>query len=138
MQTAPYENAIVARVQGVTPRVFVSEVPDSTPTPAFPYVTLFFGGPIRAGTDHHITSSRNDTMVAYGTAQVQSLTDASARDVADVVRNALSGFIPPNCGELIIEGGLSYSNGTNAVPPTKYYREVGFTFRTNLQSAFNE
>lgn len=133
MLTAPYEDAIKARVQSVIPRVYVSEVPDDEPTPAYPYVTLFFGGPIRQGFDHHISGTRNDTMVAYGTAQIQSLTDVSARDVADRVRDVLMGYVAPNCGEIIVEGGLSYSNGTNAVPPTKYYREVGFTFRTNLQ-----
>jgi len=131
--TATYEDAITARVQSVAPRVWVNEVPDDVLTPAMPYVVLYFGGPIRAAFDHHIAGSRNDTLVAYCTAQVISETDTSARDVADRVRDALSGFIPPNCGELTIEGGLSYSNASNTVPPTKFYREVGATFRTNLQ-----
>lgn len=133
MLDATYEDEIKARVQSVTPRVWVTEVPDDIPTPAYPYVILYFGGPVRTGFDHHITSSRNDTMVAYCTAQVISATDASARDVAVRIRDALMGFIPTNCGEVTIEGGLAYSNASNNVPPTKFFREVGGTFRTNLQ-----
>lgn len=132
LDTGPFEDAIKARVQSVTPRVFVSEVPPDEPTPAMPYVILYFGGPIRSGRDHHITSVRNDTQIGYCTAQVISKTDTSARDVNNLVRNALVGYRPPDCGEMIPGGGLAYSNGSNDVRPTKYYRESGYTFATNL------
>jgi hypothetical protein len=131
--TGPYEDDIKATVQGVISRVFISEVPGDLPTPAFPYVVIYFGGPIRSGRDHHITSTRNDTTISYCTVQVVSETDTSARDVNDRIRNALVGHRPPDCGEMVLEGGLARSNGTNEVKPTRYYRETGYSFRSNLQ-----
>lgn len=132
LDTAPLENDIKARVQTVTPRVYISEVPSDTPTPDMPYVVIYFGGPIRGARDHHITSSRNDTMIGYCTVRVTSSTDTSARDVNNAIRNALAGHIPPDCGEMIVEGGLTYSNGTSTVKPSSYFRETGYTYRTNL------
>lgn len=133
LDSAPYENDIKATVLAVTPRVFISEVPSDLPTPQAPYVVIYFGGPIRAGRDHHITSTRNDTTISYCTVQVVSETDTSARDVNDLIRNALVGHRPPDCGEMVLEGGLARSNGTNEVKPTRYYRETGYSFRSNLQ-----
>lgn len=133
MKTATYEAEIEARVKTVANRVFVTEVPPGTPTPAYPYVIIRFGGPVRGYRDRHITSTKNDTMIAYCTMQVISETDASARDLADRIRDAVTGYIPTNCGEMACEGGMAYSNATNTNPPTKFFREVGFTFRTNLQ-----
>lgn len=132
LNTAPFEDAIKARVETVTPRVFVSEVPADLPTPQMPYVILYFGGPIHSARDHHITSVRNDLQTGYCTSQVISRTDQSARDVNNLVRNALIGYRPPDCGEMIPSGGLTYSNGSNDVKPTKYYRESGYTYATNL------
>lgn len=132
LDTGPLEDDIKALVQTVTPRVFISEVPGDVPTPTMPYVVLYFGGPIRAATDHHITSTRNDTTIGYCTARVVSSTDTSARDVNNRIRNALVGHRPPDAGEMVLEGGLSRSNGTGAVPPTKYYRETGYSYRCNL------
>lgn len=132
LDTGPAEDAIKARVLTVTPRVFVSEVPADQPTPEMPYVILYFGGPIRSARDHHITSVRNDTLIGYCTAQVISRTDISARDVNNRVRDALVGYRPPDSGEMIPGGGLAYSNGSNDVKPTKYYRESGYTYATNL------
>lgn len=133
LHTAPAENDIKATIEVVTPRVFVSEVPGDLPTPAYPYVVIYFGGPIRSGGDHHITSTRNDTTIGYCTVQVVSETDTSARDVNDRIRNALVGHRPPDCGEMILETGAARSNGTNEVKPTKYYRETGYSYRSNLQ-----
>lgn len=132
--TAPYEDAIKAQVETATPRVWVTEVPAEVPTPQTPYVVLYFGGPVRTAFDHHMALSQNDSMVAYCTIQVVSRTDISARDVADRVRQAMLGFVPPNSGQTQIEGALSYSNATEAAPPTLFYREIGLTFVTNQVS----
>lgn len=133
LDTGPLEDDIQAVVTTVCPRVWVSEIPSDVATPKYPYVILYFGGPIRSASDHHITSSRNDTTIGYCTVQVVSTTDKSARDVNNLVRNALVGHRPPDAGEMVSEGGLAYSRGNNDVTPTKYYRETGYSYRTNLQ-----
>jgi hypothetical protein len=133
LDTGPLEDDIEAVVRTVCSRVWVSEIPDDVPTPQTPYIIIYFGGPIRSAADHHITSTRNDTMIGYCTVQVVSKTDKSARDVNNLVRNALVGHRPPDAGEMVSEGGLAYSRGNNDVTPTKYYRETGYSYRTNLQ-----
>lgn len=133
LNTAPAEDDIKATVQAVTPRVFITEVPSDVPTPAMPYVVIYFGGPIRAASDHHITSTRADTTIGYCTVQVVSETDTSARDVNNRILNALVGHRPPDCGEMVLETGAARSNGTNEVKPTRYYRETGYSYRSNLQ-----
>jgi hypothetical protein len=132
LDTGPLEDDIEALVKTVIPRVWVSEIPADVVTPGYPYVILYFGGPIRSAADHHITSVRNDTMIGYCTVQVVSETDKSARDVNNRIRNALVGHRPPDAGEMASEGGLAYSRGNNDVKPTKYYRETGYSYRTNL------
>lgn len=133
LSTAPFETDIQNRVLTVNPRVFVSEIPDAIPTPAMPYVVIYFGDPIRASGDHHMVSTRNDTNIGYCTVRVTSSTDTSARDVNDLIRDALVGFRPTDCGEMSLGGRMAYSNGSNDVKPTKYYRETGYSYRTNLQ-----
>jgi hypothetical protein len=133
LATAPLEDDIVSIVSAILPRVYVSQVPADVPTPQVPYIVLYFGGPIRTAGDHHITSTRNDTTMGFCTVQVISETDTSARDVNDRVRDALVGHRPPDAGEMVLENGLSYSRGNNEVTPTKYYRESGYSFRSNLQ-----
>lgn len=132
LDTGPLEDDIEAVVSSVISRVWVSEVPSDIPTPQMPYAIIFFGGPVRSASDHHITSTRNDTGIGYCTVQIISKTDKSARDVNNRVRNALVGHRPPDAGEMASEGGLSYSRGTNDVKPTTYYRETGYSYRTNL------
>jgi hypothetical protein len=132
LNTAPLEDDIVATVAAVTPRVFVSEVPDGIPTPQSPYVVIYFGGPVRSARDHHITSTRNDLTIGYCTVRVISETDKSARDVNNRIRDALVGHRPPDAGEMYLEGGLTYSNGSSTVAPTKFYRETGYSWSSNL------
>lgn len=132
LDTGPLEDDIEAVVKTVCTRTWVSEIPSDVATPQMPYVILYFGGPIRSASDHHITSVRNDTMIGYCTVQVVSSTDKSARDVNNRIRNALVGYRPTDAGEMASEGGLAYSRGNNDVKPTKYYRETGYSYRTNL------
>lgn len=132
LSTATTEDQIVNRLKTINPRVYVSAVPSDI-TPKYPLMVCYFGGPVRAARGRHITSTRNDPLVGYLTVQVTSLTDTSARDVNDLVRDSLVGFVPDNSGEMVLEGGLSYSSGNNDAPPVKYYRESAFSYVTNRQ-----
>jgi hypothetical protein len=132
LSTSSVEDAIEERLKTINPRVYISEVPDDVSTPKSPYIVVYFGGPIRAAGDHHITSSRNDTNIFYCTVQVIGRTDKAARDVNNLIRDSLTGFRPPDCGEMVLEGGLSYSSGNGDTKPTDYYRETGYSMRTNL------
>lgn len=135
LDTEPTEKDIQARVESVfpgTPRVWVSQVPDSIKTPQYPYAVLYFGMPVRIGTDHHLTSTRNDTLRGFVTVQWVSTDDDSCRDMVNKTRVALTGYKPVDSGEMTLEGGTSYSSASTAVKPSLYYRETGFSYMTNL------
>lgn len=135
LDTTPTEKDIKTQVESLfpsTPRVWVSAVPDDMPTPKYPYAVLYFGMPVRIGTDHHITSTRNDTLRGFVTVQWISQNDDSCRDMANKTRALLTGYRPVDSGEMLLEGGTSYSSANGGVKPTLYYRETGFSYLTNL------
>jgi hypothetical protein len=131
LDTTQTETDIINRIKTVLPRVYITEVPDGT-DPGDPYVVVYFGEPSRIGTDHHLTSTRNDTLRGFLTIQVISRTDAAASAIKNRIKNALVGFRPADSGEIIAEGGLSYSEASTSGASTKYYRELGFSYMTNL------
>ncbi len=135
LDTEPTEKDIKTRIETLfpgTPRVWVSAVPDNVPTPQTPYCVLYFGSPVRTGSDHHITSTRNDTLRGFVTVQWISRDDESCRAMANKTRNLLTGYRPVDSGEMILEGGGSYSSANGGVKPTLFYRETGYSYRTNL------
>lgn len=97
-----------------------------------PFIVVYSGGPIRSGTDHHITGSRNDTTVLYWTIAIYSPRVDTTNLLAGQVVTLLAGYRPPDCGEMMLDGGLSYERGSNTVRPTQYVREIAFTARSNL------
>jgi len=131
LDTTQAEAAIVARLVTVLSRVYVTEVPDSV-TPVYPLVVIYFGDPVRIGTDRGIVSTRNDTQRGFAVIQVQAPTDAAARDIKNKIRVSMVGYRPTDCGEMVLEGGYGYSKAATTVKPTIYYREVGMSWLTNL------
>src|SRR5664280_693982 len=119
-KTGPTEDSIITQLETVISRVYETIVPSGI-APVYPLIVVYFGTPARSGSDHHMTSVRNDTQIGYLTVQTISTTSISARDINDKVRDKLVGFIPVDGGEMVPEGGISYSKGNNDVPPTKYY-----------------
>lgn len=135
LDTTQTEVDIENRIKTVMPRVWVTEVPMGV-NPGDPYAVVYFGDPIRTATDHHITSTRNDTLRGYFTVQVIASTEAAARAVKNRIKNALVGYVPTDSGEIMSEGGMSYSAANTSGSSTKYYREMGFSYFTNL--GFND
>ena len=131
LDTTQAEAAIVSRLITVLSRVYVTEVPDSV-TPVYPLVVIYFGDPVRIGTDRGIVSTRNDTQRGFAVIQVQAPTDAAARDIKNKIRVSMVGYRPTDCGEMVLEGGYGYSKAATTVKPTIYYREVGMSWLTNL------
>ena len=132
VDTSSTEADILTRLRSKFPRVYPEGVPDETPTPAMPYVLVYFTTPRRAAGDHHIVSSRHDTNTLGVTVKVVSLTYESARAAMGTVLDSLTGYRPTNSGEMILEGGSSYTPTGSGVKPTAYSREVAFTVKTNL------
>lgn len=139
LETAPIEEAIESRLDAnMAQQIFNSEAPEDAELAIVnglfkPYLVLYFGGPVRAQGDHHIVSTRHDTTIFYCTVQVNAARYTEARDIKDRVVELLTGFRPPNAGEMILEGGMGYSrNAGSKELPTVYVRETAFTMRANL------
>jgi len=95
-------------------------------------VTLRWVEPIRTGTDHHMCGVRNDTLRAGVMVTAVSQDDTSARRLKNRITAALTGYRPPDCGEMMLEGGLSHSTANTDPKPTTYSRMLAYTFMTNL------
>lgn len=132
LDTTQAETDIINRLKTVAvPRVYTTEVPDGV-SPTYPLIVVYFGDPARITTDRGIVTTRDDTLRGYALVQIQAPTDAAANIVKNKVRANLTGYRPTDCGEMMLEGGFSYSRSSSTAPPTIYYREVAFSWLTNL------
>lgn len=132
LDTSTYENAIVARLKTVCPRVWVTEVPDNVPSPAYPYIIVQWIEPVRLGVGHHINGSRNDAQRAGAIIKAVSSDDDSANKVKNRIRDSLAGYRPPDCDEIRLEGGLAYSASNTNPKPTTFTRDTYCSWVTNL------
>lgn len=133
LDTTQSELDIVTRLKTVIPRVYETEVPDGTVPIVYPLIVVYFGEPTRTGRDRGIVSTRNDTLRAFCTVQIQAKDASAARVIANKVRTTMTGYRPTDCGEMVLEGGSAYpSSAASIVQPTIYYREIGYSWLTNL------
>lgn len=132
LETTPTEDDITARIVArVLPRVVDTEVAEAVSV-SLPYILIEWGEPVRTELDHHITSTVNDTLRGFATFTVVAPDPNTAKRVGDKLRKALVGYRPVDSGEMILEGGLSSSNASTTVKPTRYYRSQGYSWMTNL------
>ncbi len=95
-----------------------------------PYVVVEFSDMYEAVGAGGILSSKYDVGESFATVSCIGPTQRSARQVADVVRNKLTGFIPEDAGELRLFGGSRYF-ATQDAKPNRYVAEVSFSFMVN-------
>jgi|SRR5690554_243703 hypothetical protein len=133
MDIVAVENSIIGRIQDkVIPRVYKTEVPTNT-TPDMPYVIVACNFPVRAARDRHLTNVRNDTRIGIVTIRVVSDDEASADAVMNKIDTYLTGWEPENSGQMSPDFNTRFSSAGTTTQPTRYYRTLGYTFRTNLK-----
>jgi len=96
-----------------------------------PFIVPMFGGYSRAIEGRGITSVRNDLGESYVTVACVGPTERSARQVADLVLNKLTGFKPVNASELTPASNTGTLVFDNSVKPIKYVSEITFIFYVN-------
>jgi hypothetical protein len=69
--------------------------------------------------------------MSYCVVQSYAPTERAARQVANIVRDKLTGFKPTDAGEMRLSGGRTYSTVESRAVPKKYISEVAFTFVVN-------
>lgn len=139
----PVFRSIEALVKDAIPNtpVYISEIPedksltyDADTGLMNPFVVLFFGGPIRAASDHSLCSSRRDTTILYVTVSCFAARSWDAIELKGLLIDSLAGARGNDFSELITGGSLSFSRSSNTVRPTQYIEEQSFTCRSNLSN----
>jgi hypothetical protein len=133
----PTQDAIVTKLNELIQTVYENGVPDDAQLEynngiMLPFISPFFGGMARSTDGRGIVSARQDLGESYCIVQCVGPTERSSRQVADAVREKLTGFIPTDAGEL-----RPVTNGRTVLPdfssrPAKYITEVAFTYSVNV------
>lgn len=132
----PIQDEIITELQELSQTTYPNGVPDDSSLEyqngiMLPFIVPFFGGYARSTDGRGITSVRQDLGESYCIIQCVGPTERSSRQVADAVRNKLTGFVPTDAGEL-----RPISNSRVVLPdfssrPAKYITEVTFRYAVN-------
>lgn len=132
----PIEDQIVTKLKELPQTVYENGVPDDTTLVysngvMLPFIVPFFGGYSRALDGRGITSSRQDLGESYVIIQCVAPTERSSRQVADIVREKMTGFTPDDAGEMIPAGNSRFVTPDFSSRPAKYISEVTFRYAVN-------
>ena len=131
------QDQIVAELETMAQDVYVTAVPEDSkvahgPNGLFlPYVVVQFADMKEATSGNGITSVRHNPGVSYCVVETYAPTERAARQVSNIVRDKLTGFLPVDAGELRLAGGKTYSTVEYNAVPKKYVSEVAFMFIVN-------
>ena len=132
----PTQDAIIAKLRELPQTVYENTVPSDdmleyVDGQMMPFIVALFGGYSRAFVGRGITSVRQDLGESYVAVACVGPTERSARQVADLVLNKLTGFKPVNASELTPAPNASMLVFDNSVKPIKYISENTFVFYVN-------
>lgn len=96
-----------------------------------PYVVITYGDMIEAPAQAGIISAKYNVANSYAIVRCVAPTQRACRQVADLVRNSLTGFSPTDAGELRLAGGRNYNSVESDAVPNKYISEISFVFPVN-------
>lgn len=131
------QDSIVAKLNELPQDVYESAVPDDSKLrfdPSgiiLPYIVVEFSDMYEMIGANGIISDRYNTKLSYVIVSCVGPTERSVRQVAELVRDKLTGFIPTAAGEMKLSGGgVSYTRPENK--PNRYVNELAFTFPVNI------
>jgi hypothetical protein len=96
-----------------------------------PYIVIEYADMYEATGAAGIVSSRYDVKTSYVVVSCIAPTERSARQVAELVRDKLTGYTPTDAGELKLSGGGVAFTAQEA-KPNRYIAELAFTFPVNI------
>ena len=130
------QDEIIAKLNELPQDVFETSAPDDTKLKfdvngmVLPYIVVEFSDMYDAPTGAGILSSRYDIKVSYIIVSCVAPTQRSSRQVAQMIREKLTGFKPNDAGELQLSGaGLAYT--IPDAKPNRFISELAFTFPVN-------
>jgi hypothetical protein len=130
------QDEITDKLRELAQDVYETSAPDDsklkfdTNGTILPYIVVEYADMYQAIGASGIVSSKYDVKTSYIVVSCVAPTQRSARQVAEVVREKLTGFIPADAGELKLSGGgATYT--TPDSKPNRYIAELAFTFPVN-------
>lgn len=131
------QDDIVAKLRELPQDVYETAVPDDsrlrfdTNGMVLPYIVIEFSDMYDMATANGILSTRMDTKLSYVVVSCIGPTERSARQVANMVRDKLTGYVPVDAGEMKLSGGgISYTMPEGKL--NRYMNELAFTFPVNI------
>jgi hypothetical protein len=96
-----------------------------------PYIVIEYADMYESTGAAGILSSRFDTKTSYVVVLCVAPTERSARQVAGLVRDKLTGYTPTDAGEMKLSGG-TVAFTAQETKPNRYTAELAFTFPVNI------
>ena len=131
------QDQITTQLETMAQDIYVTAVPDDSKVQHganglfLPYVVVLYADMKETASGNGITSVRHNPGISYCVAQAYAPTERAARQVANIIRDKLTGFKATDAGELRLSGGRTYSTVESNAVPKKYISEVAFTFIVN-------
>lgn len=129
-------DSIATKLREIPQDVYETTAPDDSKLKfdpngmVLPYVVVEFSDMYDNGTSNGIISSKYNVGDAYVIVSCVGPTERSARQVADVVRDKLTGFTPVNAGEMRLMGRSIFFTAKDS-KPNRFVSEVSFTLPVN-------
>ena len=131
------QDDITAKLRELPKDVYESAVPDDSRLRfdangmILPYIVIEYSDMYEMPTANGILSTRFDTKMSYIIVSCIGPTERSARQVANMVRDKLTGYVPVDAGEMKLSGGgISYTKSETKL--NRYMNELAFTFPVNI------
>ena len=130
------QDSIVTKLNELAQDVYETTAPDDSKLKfdangmVLPYIVVEFADMYDNPTASGIVSTKYDVKTSYIVVSCVGPTERSSRQVAQVVRDKLTGYSPADAGELTLAGG-GFSYTVADIKPNRYVAEIGFTFPVN-------
>lgn len=131
------QDDIAAKLREIPQDVYETAVPDDSRLRfdsngmILPYVVIEYSDMYDMATANGIMSTRMNTKTSYALVTCVGPTERSARQVANMVRDKLTGYTPVDAGEMKLSGGgISYTMAEGKL--NRYMHELAFTFPVNI------
>lgn len=130
------QDQITAKLRELSQDVYETAAPDDSRLKfdsngtILPYIVIEFSDMYESGATKGILSAQYNVAESFIIVSCIGPTERSVRQVADLVRQKLTGFAPEDAGELKFSGGNRYYAGQDS-RPNRYVAEVSFVFSVN-------
>jgi hypothetical protein len=130
------QDSIVTKLNELPQNIYETTAPEDSKLPfdaagiMLPYIVVEFSDMYESTGAAGIVSSAYDVKTSYIIVSCIGPTQRSSRQVAQAVRQKLTGYVPVNAGEMILAGGgQAYTTVNQKV--SRYISQVAFTFQVN-------